>query len=31
MTDYEPTLLDRFLYWLGSILSKIGRKLQGIK
>jgi hypothetical protein len=31
MTEYEPTLLDRISYWLGSILSKIGKQLQGIK
>jgi len=24
-------LLNRFSYWLGSIFTKIGRKLQGIK
>lgn len=29
--EKKPNLLNRFSYWLGSIFTKIGRKLQGIK
>jgi len=31
MPDYKPTVLDKISYFIGSIFTKIGRKLQGIK